>query len=112
MKSEHSGRFRLLLRLGALVAALPLLATGFSPPRAGTGHITGGGGANEKPSDGRTRPGKMPGAPYLYMGWGNPPSATSVMSATGIKSFTMAFLLSGGGCTPMWDGSSPGPGTV
>jgi hypothetical protein len=46
------------------------------------------------------------------MGWGNPPSATSVMSATGIKSFTMAFVLSGGGCTPMWDGSRPMTGGV
>jgi chitodextrinase len=47
---------------------------------------------------------KMPGAPYLYMGWGDPPAPASVMSATGVKSFTMAFILSGGGCTPAWDG--------
>ncbi|MFI1721613.1 carbohydrate binding domain-containing protein [Streptomyces sp. NPDC020489] len=46
-------------------------------------------------------------APYLYLGWGDPPSATSVMSATGIKWFTMAFILSSGGCTPAWDGSRP-----
>ncbi|MEU9173431.1 carbohydrate binding domain-containing protein [Streptomyces sp. NPDC048420] len=44
-------------------------------------------------------------APYLYLGWGDPPSATSVMSATGIKWFTMAFVLSSGGCNPAWDGS-------
>jgi hypothetical protein len=43
-------------------------------------------------------------APYLFLGWGNPPSATSVMSATGIKWFTMAFILSSGGCNPAWDG--------
>ncbi|GLW08160.1 chitinase [Microtetraspora sp. NBRC 13810] len=61
---------------------------------------TGGGG--NPPA-----PGKMAGAPYLYMGWGSPPSATSVMSATGVRSFTMAFILSGGGCTPRWDGSRP-----
>ncbi|WP_433222054.1 carbohydrate-binding protein [Microtetraspora malaysiensis] len=48
--------------------------------------------------------GRMPGAPYLYMGWGDPPNAATVMDATGIKSFTMAFILSGGGCTPKWDG--------
>jgi hypothetical protein len=46
-------------------------------------------------------------APYLYLGWGDPPSATSVMSATGIKWFTMAFILSSGGCNPAWDGSRP-----
>ncbi|MDX6315252.1 MAG: chitinase [Streptomyces sp.] len=44
-------------------------------------------------------------APYLYLGWGNPPSATSVMSATGIRQFTMAFILSDGTCNPKWDGS-------
>lgn len=36
-----------------------------------------------------------------------PPSATSVMSATGIKTFTMAFILSSGGCNPAWDGQRP-----
>ncbi|MFJ3669828.1 carbohydrate binding domain-containing protein [Streptomyces sp. NPDC090106] len=46
-------------------------------------------------------------APYLYLGWGDPPSATSVMSATGVKWYTMAFILSSGGCTPAWDGSRP-----
>ncbi|MEU8250418.1 carbohydrate-binding protein [Nonomuraea sp. NPDC048916] len=60
-----------------------------------TSGCTGGGG------------GAMPGAPYLYMGWGNPPAPASVMSATGVKSFTMAFILSSGGCTPAWDGQRP-----
>ncbi|MFG1703026.1 ricin-type beta-trefoil lectin domain protein [Nonomuraea sp. M3C6] len=50
-------------------------------------------------------PGKMAAAPYLYLGWASPPSATSVMSQTGVRSFTMAFILSGGGCVPRWDGS-------
>ncbi|WP_043671852.1 carbohydrate binding domain-containing protein [Streptomyces xylophagus] len=44
-------------------------------------------------------------APYLYEGWGDPPSPSTVMSATGIKWFTMAFVLDSGGCTPSWDGS-------
>ncbi|WP_432048441.1 chitinase [Streptomyces asiaticus] len=43
--------------------------------------------------------------PYLYLGWGSPPKATDVMSATGTQQFTMAFMLSDGGCTPKWDGS-------
>jgi hypothetical protein len=46
-------------------------------------------------------------APYLYLGWGNPQSATSVMSATGIQQFTMAFILSDGTCKPAWDGDRP-----
>lgn len=53
------------------------------------------------------QPGRMPGAPYLYMGWGNPPDPATVMSETGVKSFTMAFILSSGGCTPAWDGQRP-----
>ncbi|MFB4281275.1 carbohydrate-binding protein [Nonomuraea sp. MTCD27] len=52
-------------------------------------------------------PTKMPGAPYLYMGWGNPPNPGTVMDATGVRSFTMAFILSSGGCTPAWDGNRP-----
>jgi hypothetical protein len=49
--------------------------------------------------------GSMAAAPYLYPGWGNPPAPSTVMSATGVKWFTIAFVLSGGGCTPAWDGS-------
>jgi hypothetical protein len=64
-----------------------------------------GGGTNPPPG------GRM-AAPYLYMGWGNPPSATSVMSATGIRQFTMAFMLSSGGCNPAWDGNRPLTGGV
>ena len=48
-----------------------------------------------------------PAAPYLFMGWGEPPSPSAVMEATGITSFTMAFVLSDGGCSPAWDGSRP-----
>ncbi|MFE9492688.1 carbohydrate binding domain-containing protein [Streptomyces collinus] len=44
-------------------------------------------------------------APYLYEGWGDPPSPSTVMSATGVKWFTMAFILDSGGCNPAWDGS-------
>ncbi|MBB5778164.1 carbohydrate-binding protein [Nonomuraea jabiensis] len=62
---------------------------------ATTSGCTGGGGT------------KMPGAPYLYMGWGDPPNPGTVMDATGVKSFTMAFILSGGGCSPAWDGNRP-----
>ncbi|GLZ35998.1 chitinase [Lentzea sp. NBRC 105346] len=50
-------------------------------------------------------PGGGKAAPYLYMGWGNPQNPATVMQQTGIKKFTMAFMLSGGGCSPAWDGS-------
>ncbi|OIJ97438.1 chitinase [Streptomyces sp. MUSC 14] len=46
-------------------------------------------------------------APYEYLGWGSPPDPTKVMSATGVKWFTLAFVLSDGTCNPKWDGSRP-----
>ncbi|KPI27797.1 Chitinase [Actinobacteria bacterium OV320] len=51
-------------------------------------------------------------APYLFEGWGDPPSVSTVMSSTGIKWFTMAFMLDGGGCNPMWDSNRPLTGGV
>ncbi|WP_411104607.1 carbohydrate binding domain-containing protein [Streptomyces sp. cmx-4-9] len=64
-------------------------------------------------TDGGTVPaGFKQAAPYLYQGWGNPPSATTVMNATGVKWFTMAFILSSGGCNPAWDGQRPLTGGV
>jgi chitinase len=49
---------------------------------------------------------RMPAAPYLFPGWGNPPAPSTVVNATGIKAFTMAFVLASSGCTPAWDGES------
>jgi hypothetical protein len=61
---------------------------------------------------GCTQPTGGRGAPYLYMGWGDPPSVSSVMSTTGVRWFTMAFVLSGGGCSPSWDSTRPLTGGV
>jgi hypothetical protein len=36
----------------------------------------------------------------------DPPDIGTVMSATGVKTFTLAFILSNGGCTPMWSGGT------
>jgi hypothetical protein len=52
-------------------------------------------------------PGPMAAAPYEYLGWGNPPDPTTVMSAAGVKWFTLAFVLSDGTCNPMWDENRP-----
>jgi len=46
-------------------------------------------------------------APYLALGWGDPPDPVAVMGATGLHGVTLAFMLSGRGCTPEWDGSRP-----
>jgi Cellulose binding domain/Fibronectin type III domain len=72
---------------------------------AKTGTVTGTTTGCTQPTGGR-------GAPYIYNGWGNPPNPQTVMSATGVKWFTMAFVLSGGGCTPAWDSSRPLQGGV
>ncbi|HEY3681646.1 MAG TPA: chitinase [Streptosporangiaceae bacterium] len=49
----------------------------------------------------------MPAAPYIYLGWGSPPDPVQLMSDTGAKDFTLAFLNSGGGCDATWDGQRP-----
>jgi hypothetical protein len=69
-------------------------------PKSGSVSVTTGTGGG-----GNT--GSKKAAPYLYLGWGDPPSPSTVMSATGIKWFTLAFVLSSGGCNPAWDGSRP-----
>ncbi|MEK8170577.1 chitinase [Streptomyces sp. M19] len=46
-------------------------------------------------------------APYLYNGWGDPPDPAEVREATGVSWFTLAFVLDGGGCDPLWDGGRP-----
>jgi chitinase len=46
---------------------------------------------------------KMAAAPYIYPGWGNPPAPSTVMNATGVQAFTIAFVLASG-CNPVWDG--------
>ncbi|MFA3843670.1 lectin [Streptomyces aureus] len=74
------------------------------------------GAANQKwtvPTGGGTTPtAPMAVAPYLYNGWGSPPNPTTVMNATGVKWFTLAFVLSNGTCNPQWDGSRPLTGGV
>ncbi|ANP50891.1 hypothetical protein J2Z21_005187 [Streptomyces griseochromogenes] len=76
-----------------------------------------GGGANQKwnapAADGGTTPAApMAVAPYLYNGWGSPPNPGTITQATGVKWFTLAFVLSNGYCDPQWDGSRPLTGGV
>lgn len=48
----------------------------------------------------------MAAAPYLFPGFGAPiPDPRTVMNATGIRWFTIAFVLASG-CNPVWDGES------
>ncbi|WP_084557276.1 CBM35 domain-containing protein [Hamadaea tsunoensis] len=72
--------------------------------------VAAGGTTSPSPSPSPSPTSGTPGfavAPYEYFGWGNPQNPTSVMSATGVKWFTLAFILSDGTCNPAWDGSRP-----
>ncbi|MGW0769017.1 ricin-type beta-trefoil lectin domain protein [Streptomyces sp. NPDC002676] len=74
------------------------------------------GAANQKwtapAAGGGTPSAPMAVAPYLYNGWGSPPNPSTITSATGVKWFTLAFVLSNGYCNPQWDGSRPLTGGV
>jgi chitinase len=83
------------LAAGVVVALVPLAPTA----GATTAGATTAGATAAAPS--------MAVAPYEYFGWGNPQNPASVMSATGIRYFTLAFMLSDGGCNPKWDGDRP-----
>lgn len=84
---------RLLLSGSALLAAFGLT---FAGP-----------GAANATTEGPSAAAQIAAAPYLYFGWGSPPNPADVMSATGVKAFTLAFVLSDGGCNPAWDGTRP-----
>ncbi len=45
-------------------------------------------------------------APYDYLAAGGP-SPAEVMKATGVRRFTLAFIVSDGGCQPVWENGDP-----
>lgn len=73
---------------------LGLAASGASVPQEGT---AAGEAVRDRPVV----------APYLSLGWGDPPDPGTLLPQTGADGFTFAFVLSGGGCTPRWDGTRP-----
>ncbi|GAB7185296.1 carbohydrate binding domain-containing protein [Kitasatospora sp. Ki12] len=79
----------------------PLLAAALGPAALLLAPVTSAAAA---PAAAAAVPG-MAAAPYEYLGWGSPQKPTDVMKATGVKWFTLAFVLSDGGCTPKWDGT-------
>ncbi|WP_327232912.1 chitinase [Streptomyces sp. NBC_01317] len=104
MTSPYPSMLRRRPRLLAATAALSLAATAaLAAATTATATADAGSGAPAAKAAAAVPVGLN--APYLYLGWGSPQSATSVMSATGVKQFTMAFILSDGGCNPKWDGS-------
>jgi chitinase len=89
--ATHSGQWDVWADSGA--------CGGTTPPPTGP---TTGPTTPPPPSTGT----RMASAPYVYPGWGNPPAPATVVGATGVKAFTMAFVNSGGGCNPAWDSES------
>lgn len=86
------------------------LNAGTNPVRATATTVNGGPNLDRiRAAAGGPPPGGpgMAAAPYEYFGWGSPQDPVAVMNATGIKWFTLAFILSDGGCNPAWDGSRP-----
>ncbi|MBO3744634.1 carbohydrate-binding protein [Streptosporangiaceae bacterium NEAU-GS5] len=69
--------------------------------------VTTGGSPSPSPSPSPPPGPFMAVAPYEYFGWGSPQDPVSVMNATGLKYFTLAFILSDGTCNPAWDGDRP-----
>jgi chitinase len=45
------------------------------------------------------------GAPYIYSSVSGTKDPVNVMKTTGVKAFTLAFILNKGTCTPVWDSS-------
>jgi hypothetical protein len=43
------------------------------------------------------------GAPYIYTNVSGTKDPVNVMKATGVKAFTLAFILNKGTCSPVWD---------
>lgn len=82
-------RLRGRVLAAALAAASVLPAAAPQPAAAGT----------------ESRPAAV--SPYLSLGWGDPPDPVRVMETTGVRWFTLAFVLSKGDCTPRWDGERP-----
>ncbi|WP_367125609.1 chitinase [Streptomyces phytohabitans] len=108
--------------LAALAAAAPAAPPPADPaPVAGRGRAPAApGGAAEAglPGRGAVAPSRtlaaplrpaLPGAvsPYLSLGWGDAPDPLDVMRETGVRWFTLAFVLSDGECAPRWDGVRP-----
>ncbi|MCB5910008.1 chitinase [Streptomyces pinistramenti] len=95
-------RHRVLRRRALLTASAAALLTA----TATTGAVAGTPAGAPRHSAPKAAP-PMAAAPYEYLGWGDPQPPTEVMAATGTKWFTLAFVLSDGGCNPAWDGSRP-----
>ncbi|MEU1622180.1 ricin-type beta-trefoil lectin domain protein [Streptomyces sp. NPDC005722] len=83
----------------ALTAAPAVLAM------AATAVVATGGSASAAANPGPGFPAHY-AAPYVET-WNSPSAMTSVRNATGLKYFTLAFVIDGGGCNAMFNGDTP-----
>ncbi|MFI6344331.1 carbohydrate-binding protein [Streptomyces sp. NPDC050560] len=95
-------------------SALALAAAGVSGIAAAAGTGDGHTAGDRLAADSHAAADPLPdrwyaAAPYLMPLDNDPPSATAIMDASGLKAFQLAFILApnGGGCTPTWDGTAP-----
>jgi chitinase len=89
----------------ALGAALPPVPAG--PAAHGTASAHAAPAVRSSHPRDVPRPAPVSFAPYLSLGWGDPPDPAKVMAATGVRRFTLAFVLAHGECEPRWDGGRP-----
>ncbi|MEU5610611.1 chitinase [Streptomyces sparsogenes] len=104
-KSKRSRRLALVAACGLMATGGTAALTAAGAQAAAPGAATPGATAAHAAAPNATAAASGQTGPYLYLGWGSPPKATDVMAATGTTQFTMAFILSDGGCNPKWDGS-------
>ncbi|MFJ8006714.1 ricin-type beta-trefoil lectin domain protein [Streptomyces fagopyri] len=72
---------------------------------AATAVVAAGGSASAAANPGPGFPAHY-AAPYAET-WNSPSAMTSVRNATGLKYFTLAFVIDGGGCNAMFNGDTP-----
>ncbi len=61
---------------------------------------------SNRPSTARASSNSYNAAPYVMPLANNPPDLPTVMAASGVKAFTLAFVVANGGCTPAWEADS------
>ena len=95
--------------LAAIAAVLVAACStqGTQGPTAATAPATHGASGTQSTSVAQPAPASGPWIePYDYLAAGGP-SPAEVVKATGIRRFTLAFVVSDGGCQPVWDNGDP-----
>lgn len=93
---------RRLLRIAVTVTAAAVSVL----PAATAGVAHPGTSAPVVPAASATPPGSIAAAPYYYVDSGNLPDPADIMRRTGVRWFTLAFVVAPNAttCAPQWDG--------